>query len=60
MPMYEYRCLDCDEQYEELRRMQDADRDLKCPVCGAGRVERLVSGFAMAGACRPGGSGGFV
>jgi putative FmdB family regulatory protein len=52
--MYEYRCRECGEQYEQLRRMQDADRDLECPHCKAVNIERLVSAFATSG-CRPGG-----
>ena len=41
MPMYEYRCESCGETYEELRRMQDADKDLKCPACQSEQVQRL-------------------
>lgn len=55
MPMYEYQCRQCGERYEELRRFEDADRDLKCPSCGAEEVERLVSAFATAGCRAPGG-----
>lgn len=57
MPMYEYQCRQCGEQYEELRRIQDADRDLQCPFCGAEDVERLLSAFATGG-CRA--TGGFT
>jgi putative FmdB family regulatory protein len=57
MPMYEYRCRQCGEDYEELRRMQDADRDLKCPFCGAEQIERLLSAFATGGC---GSTGGFT
>lgn len=55
--MYEYQCRQCGEQYEELRRIQDADRDLQCPFCGAEDVERLLSAFATGG-CRA--TGGFT
>ena len=37
MPMYEYGCSCCGRNYEQLRRMQDADRELVCPACGSGR-----------------------
>jgi putative FmdB family regulatory protein len=46
MPLYEYRCTSCGKTYEQLRRMQDADRDLACPKCQSGAVERLLSTFA--------------
>ncbi len=59
MPMYEYRCRECGKRYEMLRRMSDADRDLKCPDCESEKVERLLSTFA-AGGCSPSGAGRFT
>jgi putative FmdB family regulatory protein len=59
MPMYEYRCQGCGKSFELLRRMQDSDRDLKCPECQSDEVERLLSTFA-AGGCKPSGSGRFT
>ena len=59
MPIYEYRCNKCGETYEELRSMQAADRDLKCPRCEAEDVERLVSIFAAGSGCGAGGGSGF-
>jgi putative FmdB family regulatory protein len=59
MPMYEYRCRKCGKSFEMLRRMQDADRDSKCPECQSEEVERLLSTFA-AGGCTSSGSGGFT
>ncbi|MCL4854128.1 MAG: hypothetical protein KJZ78_22440 [Bryobacteraceae bacterium] len=43
--------------FEQLRRMQDADRDLNCPECGSRQVERQLSSFATGG-CGPSGAGG--
>jgi putative FmdB family regulatory protein len=57
MPMYEYRCRRCGAKYEQLRRIAEADRDLKCPYCQAEEVERLLSAFSTGGGCAP--SGGF-
>ena len=31
MPMYEYRCLDCEEEFEELVR--SVDEEVECPEC---------------------------
>lgn len=59
MPMYEYRCQGCGKNFELLRRMQDSDRDLKCPECQSDEVERLLSTFA-AGGCKPSRSGRFT
>ena len=58
MPLYEYECRECGAQFELLRRMNDADGDLRCPKCHGKDVERLVSGFA-AGKCA-GASRGFT
>jgi putative FmdB family regulatory protein len=49
MPLYEYTCRACGKSFEMLRRMNDADRDLKCPVCLSAEVERLLSTFATSG-----------
>ena len=57
--MYEYRCRTCGKSFEQLRRMQDADRDLECPACRSAEVERLLSTFATGG-CAPSGSGRFT
>jgi putative FmdB family regulatory protein len=46
MPLYEYRCAQCGQPFEELRRMQDADRGLACPSCRSERVERQLSTFS--------------
>ena len=51
MPIYEYHCNRCGETCEKLRRMEDADRELKCPHCEADDVKRLVSVFATGGGC---------
>ncbi len=59
MPLYEYRCPQCNYRFEKLRRMQDADRDIQCPQCRCEQVERQLSTFA-AGGCAPSGSGRFT
>jgi putative FmdB family regulatory protein len=61
MPMYEYRCAECGEQYEELRRMTEADKDLRCPKCDSKNVQRQVSAFSSTASqgtgCGPSSSG---
>lgn len=42
MPLYEYRCPDCDRIDERLRRYEDRDSKANCPTCG-GRAERIIS-----------------
>lgn len=57
MPMYEYRCQECNARFEQLRRMSEADTNLICPKCESKRVERLLSAFAAHGC---GGGGRFT
>jgi len=47
MPIYDYRCTDCDERYDQLvRRAEDV---VACPSCGSEHSERLLSVFAGIG-----------
>jgi putative FmdB family regulatory protein len=59
MPLYEYLCRSCGKGFEMLRRMKDADADLKCPNCHSNKVERQLSTFA-AGGCGTAGSRRFT
>lgn len=40
MPICEYSCKGCGHQFEALVRGPDVP---KCPTCGAGDIERLLS-----------------
>lgn len=44
MPMYEYRCLDCGSEFEELVRSED--ELIECEDCDSENVERKMSTFA--------------
>lgn len=59
MPLYEYRCQNCHQTFELLRRIKDGDNDLECPGCHSDKVERLLSRFA-AGGCGGSISRGFT
>lgn len=41
MPMYEYRCSDCGNQFELRQKFSD-DPIMFCPKC-SGHVEKLIS-----------------
>lgn len=44
MPMYDYRCKNCDEVFEELVFTSETpDEEIKCPNCGQNQSERLLS-----------------
>ena len=45
MPIYEYRCGDCDRHFE--RYVATAAATASCPACGSAHVKRMLSRFAM-------------
>ena len=47
MPIFEYRCEACGNEFEALVR---ASTQPACPKCGDARVDKLLSVFATAGA----------
>jgi putative FmdB family regulatory protein len=40
MPIYEYRCRDCQTRFETLVR---GDRGVTCPQCGSRALDKLLS-----------------
>jgi len=43
MPLYEYRCRACGDDFELLVR---SDTRVACPQCGSARVDKKLSVFA--------------
>ena len=43
MPIYEFKCLKCQEFIELLVMNQDEKIELKCPECGCEELERVLS-----------------
>lgn len=62
MPIYEFRCLSCGKEFEELVFGKPAGLKLKCPHCGGPDVMKKMSLFGMSGVEKPvssvGGGGG--
>ena len=48
MPIYEYECMSCEEHFEELVRSEE--QVVTCPSCGAAKVLKQLSSFAVVGA----------
>ena len=44
MPIYEYQCQKCRQQFEML--VFDLAAEIRCPDCGSKRVSKLPSLFA--------------
>ncbi|MEM4408376.1 MAG: zinc ribbon domain-containing protein [Candidatus Caldarchaeum sp.] len=47
MPIYEYECKDCSQQYSELVMTSDEEKSVKCPKCGSNNRERVFSTFGV-------------
>ncbi|MFN0052923.1 MAG: FmdB family zinc ribbon protein [Planctomycetales bacterium] len=45
MPLFEFRCEECQSDFEVLIRSQD---QAHCPQCGNGKVKKLFSETAVA------------
>jgi len=45
MPIYEYICQNCNEVFEALRAMSQADAPIACTACSGKRTRRKPSRF---------------
>ena len=43
MPIYEFKCLKCDEYLELLVMNSEEEVDLKCKACDSEDLERIIS-----------------
>ncbi|HSB51812.1 MAG TPA: zinc ribbon domain-containing protein [Dissulfurispiraceae bacterium] len=46
MPIYEYVCRKCDEQFSLFQSIYANEKDTRCPKCGADDVKKKISGFS--------------
>ncbi len=46
MPLYEYRCIHCGEQFEVRQAMGEDGSSLDCPKCKGGKPKKLISTFS--------------
>ncbi len=44
MPIYEYRCPNCGNEFELMHPFSKADEPTPCPKCGQ-NAEKLISNF---------------
>lgn len=44
MPLYEYKCSDCDHKFEEL--VKSGEQKIICPNCRSEKVQKAFSTFA--------------
>lgn len=46
MPIFEFECSACHDQFDELVRNAEAVKDVVCPSCGSRKVKKKLSTFA--------------
>jgi putative FmdB family regulatory protein len=46
MPVYEYKCNQCGEKYEQRVGFFHTSKSTKCPKCGSEKTDRLFSTFS--------------
>ncbi len=44
MPIYEFTCRDCGEDFEMIRKVTDGENPA-CPVCRSHNTKKKMSGF---------------
>lgn len=49
MPIYEFRCVECENIFEQIFKSSGNDTEISCPKCQSQTFERVVSrtNFAM-------------
>jgi putative FmdB family regulatory protein len=63
MPIYEYHCADCGDDFERFLRSMFSKETITCPACGSEHVNKALSlfgstssssgGASSAAACGP-------
>jgi putative FmdB family regulatory protein len=46
MPIYEYQCTSCSEEFQSLVMKKAEEQNLPCPRCGSKRKKKLISRVA--------------
>jgi putative FmdB family regulatory protein len=46
MPIYEYKCSDCNAEFSRLQSVNASADGVRCPACQSDQVVRQISSFA--------------
>ncbi len=56
MPLYEYRCNECGDEFEKMLRFSEADRLPACPRCASQNTQKRLSKVVSFGSTSGGSS----
>lgn len=46
MPVYEYKCSECNNKFEVLHKSSTQANEVTCPSCNSGQIKKLFSSFS--------------
>jgi putative FmdB family regulatory protein len=49
MPIYEFQCNRCQQEFDYLLKVDESYATLTCPQCGGNSLTKLVSSFGTTG-----------
>lgn len=49
MPLYEYRCENCGQEFEKMLRFDQSDELPACPICQSADTHKRISVFSSRG-----------
>ncbi|UCG77299.1 MAG: zinc ribbon domain-containing protein [Nitrospirota bacterium] len=58
MPIYEYSCNECGEEFSLIQPIGSSEEDTECVKCGSKKVHKLISSFSSFSAGSLDASGG--
>jgi putative FmdB family regulatory protein len=46
MPIFEYKCSECNTKFEILHKSSQNSEDVTCPECQSSHIKKLISSFS--------------
>ncbi|MBT8380139.1 MAG: zinc ribbon domain-containing protein [Ignavibacteria bacterium] len=46
MPLFEYKCSDCNAKFEVLHKSTIKEKEVTCPSCNSVKIKKLFSSFS--------------
>lgn len=47
MPIYSYRCRECQARFDLLVGVTSGSPELKCPGCGSRKIDKTLTSFSV-------------